>query len=136
MARSRFARALRGLVGGTALRVPAIHRRLTGRLSALGFRYPAPDGEHRLTGARMPDVALADGTRLYEALRGGRFVLVGTGDVTGWEDRVRVAAPAEPGADAVLVRPDGYVAKVFTGMPDPTTLRNALAALAGTSVAK
>ncbi|KOX21702.1 FAD-dependent oxidoreductase [Saccharothrix sp. NRRL B-16348] len=136
MARSPFARALRGLVGGTALRVPAIHRRLTGRLSALGFRYPAPDGEHRLTGTRMPDVALADGTRLYEALRGGRFVLVGTGDVTGWEDRVRAAAPAEPGADAVLIRPDGYVAKVFTGTPDPTTLRNALAALAGTSVAK
>jgi hypothetical protein len=83
----------------------------------------------------MPDVALSDGTRLYEALRGGRFVLVGTGDITGWEDRVRVAALAEPDDDAVLVRPDGYVAKVFTGTPDPTTLRNALAALAGTSVA-
>lgn len=135
MMRSRFARALRGLVGGTALRVPAIHRRLTGRLSALGFRYRAPGGEHRLTGTRMPDVALADGTRLYEALRGGRFVVVGTGDVTGWEDRVRVAAPAEPGADTVLVRPDGYVARVFTGTPDPAALRDALAALVGKSVA-
>ncbi|MCX2946715.1 FAD-dependent monooxygenase [Lentzea sp. NEAU-D7] len=134
MARSRFARVLRGLAGGTALRVPAIHRRLTGRLSALGFRYPAPAGEHRLTGTRMPDAALADGTRLYEALRGGRFVLVGSGDVTGWEERVRVAAPAEPGAETVLVRPDGYVAKVFTGTPDAATLRNALSALAGESV--
>ncbi|PSL52723.1 2-polyprenyl-6-methoxyphenol hydroxylase-like FAD-dependent oxidoreductase [Saccharothrix carnea] len=136
MARSRFARALRGLVGGTALRVPAIHRRLTGRLTALGFRYRHAAGEHRLTGTRMPDVPLADGTRLYEALRGGRFVLVGTGDVTGWDDRVRVAAPAERGADTVLVRPDGYVAEVFTGTPDPAALRDTLTALAGTSVAE
>ncbi|MFC7615372.1 FAD-dependent monooxygenase [Actinokineospora soli] len=131
MVRSRFARVLRGLVGGTALRVPAIHRRLTGRLSALGFRYAAPDGEHRLTGTRMPDVDLADGSRLYEALRGGRFVLVGTGDVTGWDDRVRVAAPADPRTDTLLVRPDGYVGKVFPGTPDPGTLRDALAALVG-----
>ncbi|MFD0205007.1 MULTISPECIES: FAD-dependent oxidoreductase [Saccharothrix] len=121
---------------GTALRVPAVHRKLTGRLTALGFRYRHAAGEHRLTGTRMPDAPLADGTRLSEALRGGRFVLVGTGDVTGWEDRVRVTAPAAPGADTVLVRPDGHVAKVFTGTPDPAALRDTLTALAGTPVAE
>lgn len=136
MARSRFARALRGLVGGTALRVPAIHRRLTGRLTALGFRYRKARGEHELVGTRMPDVELADGTRLYESLRGGRFVLVGKGEVTGWEDRVRVALPAEPSEETVLVRPDGHVAKVFASVPDPATLRASLATLAGASVAQ
>lgn len=136
MARSRFARALRGLVGGTALRVPAIHRRLTGRLTALGFRYRKARGEHELVGTRMPDVELADGTRLYESLRGGRFVLVGKGEVTGWEDRVRVALPASPSEETILVRPDGHVAKVFAAVPDPATLRESLVALAGTSVAQ
>jgi 2-polyprenyl-6-methoxyphenol hydroxylase-like FAD-dependent oxidoreductase len=131
MMRSRVARTLRGLIGGTVLRIPAIHRKLTGRLTALGFRYRAPRGEHELVGTRMPDVALADGTRLYEALRGGRFVLMGKGDVDGWDDRVAVAAPATPSQRTILVRPDGYVAKVFTGTPDPATLHTALAALAG-----
>lgn len=131
MMRSRVARTLRGLIGGTALRIPAIHRRLTGRLTALGFRYRAPRGEHELVGTRMPDVALADGTRLYEALRGGRFVVVGKGNVDGWGDRAGVAAPATPSPHTVLVRPDGYVAKVYTGTPDPATLHTALAALAG-----
>ncbi|OLF14305.1 FAD-dependent oxidoreductase [Actinophytocola xinjiangensis] len=134
MARSRVTRALRGMVGGIALRVPAIHRTLTGRLTALGFRYPAPAGEHRLTGTRQPDLPLADGTRLYEALRGGRFVLVGAADLTGWDDRVRVVTPAQPRTDTVLVRPDGYVAKIFTGTPDPTALRDTLTALAGRPV--
>jgi hypothetical protein len=131
MLRSRVARTLRGLIGGTALRVPAIHRKLTGRLTALGFRYRAPEGEHKLVGTRMPDVTLADGTRLYEALRGGRFVVVGKGDVDGWGDRVAVAAPTAPSPHTFLVRPDGYVAKVFTGTPDPAALHTALAALAG-----
>jgi hypothetical protein len=84
----------------------------------------------------MPDVPLAGGGRLYEALRGGRFVLVGEAgsddihDVNGWEDRVRVAAPAEPIGHPVLVRPDGYVAKVFD-RADPAAPRAALAELTG-----
>ncbi len=131
MMRSRVARTLRGLIGGTALRIPAIHRKLTGRLTALGFRYRAPRGEHKLVGTRMPDVALADGTRLYEALRGGRFVLVGKGNVDDWGDRVRAAAPVDASPHTVLVRPDGYVAKVFTGTPNPATLHRTLTALAG-----
>jgi hypothetical protein len=63
----------------------------------------------------MPDLP-CDGGRLYELLRGGRFLLVDTtGRLRGaepWADRVRpVRAAAAPGVPAVvLVRPDGYVA--------------------------
>jgi 2-polyprenyl-6-methoxyphenol hydroxylase-like FAD-dependent oxidoreductase len=112
MVRSRLGRAVRGLVGGLALRVPAVRQKLTGRISAVGFRYASPRGEDPLVGTRMPDLALADGTRLYENLRGGRFVLVGHGDLGGWADRVRVVEPAEPVGHTILVRPDGYVATV------------------------
>jgi 2-polyprenyl-6-methoxyphenol hydroxylase-like FAD-dependent oxidoreductase len=115
MLRSRVGRAVRGLVGGAALRVPAVRRKVTGRISAIGFRYPAPDGAHPLVGTRMPDVDLADGSRVYEHLRGGRFVAVGDAAPEGWGDRVRVVAPAEPTGRTVLVRPDGYVAAVVEG---------------------
>ncbi|WP_410592098.1 FAD-dependent oxidoreductase [Amycolatopsis sp. lyj-23] len=131
MLRSPVLRVLRGLVGGTVVRVPAVHRTLIGRLSAVGFRYPAPSGEHKLVGTRMPDIPLADGTRLYEALRGGRFVLLGDTKPDGWTGRVHVAAPAEPAGTTVLVRPDGYVAKVFAGAPGAAALHTTLTALAG-----
>jgi hypothetical protein len=70
----------------------------------------------------MPDVALRTGngsTRTAELLRRGRPVLLALTDRAGladaakeWGDRVDViiAATAEPPADAVLIRPDGYVA--------------------------
>jgi 2-polyprenyl-6-methoxyphenol hydroxylase-like FAD-dependent oxidoreductase len=115
MLRSRTGRAARGLLGGAALRVPAIRRKVTGRISGVGFRYPAPRGEDPLVGARMPDIPLADGTRLYESLRGGRFVIVGTAQADGWADRVRVVAPADPTGRTVLVRPDGHVGAVAEG---------------------
>ncbi|GIJ73054.1 FAD-dependent monooxygenase [Virgisporangium ochraceum] len=128
MLRSRVGRTLRGLVGGAALRVPAVRRRVTGRITAVGFRYAAPDGADPLVGTRMPDLDLADGSRLYEHLRGGRFALVGDAAVDGWADRVRVVAPAGPTGRTVLVRPDGYVAAVVAPGDD---LRPTLAALAG-----
>lgn len=133
--RSRVGRSVRGLVGGLALRLPPVRARLTGRISAVGFRYPAPRGADPRVGARMPDVPLADGGRLYERLRGGRFVLLG-GDVpAGWEDRVVAAAVRGPdapdgaasGGPVMLVRPDGYVGAVgdvelaaLVGRPGPT----------------
>ncbi|GIJ54961.1 FAD-dependent monooxygenase [Virgisporangium aurantiacum] len=128
MLRSRVGRAVRGVVGGLALRVPAIRRRLTGRISAIGFRYAAPRGEDPRVGSRMPDLDLADGTRLYEHLRGGRFVLVGGTAPEGWGDRVRAVASA---GEIVLVRPDGYVAKIFGRTAEPAEVRTALAALVG-----
>jgi 3-(3-hydroxy-phenyl)propionate hydroxylase len=106
------------------IRVEEVNRRLSGLVSALDVRYPV-DGGHRLVGARMPDVDLktADGdTRVSRLLHAGRGVLLDlTADsalraaAAGWADRVDLV-PARhgdarlDGVDAVLVRPDGYVA--------------------------
>ncbi|KAB8180026.1 FAD-dependent monooxygenase [Microbispora catharanthi] len=117
--RSPVLRAVRNQVSGTAMRVAPLRRAaaLT-MLSGLGIRYPAPAGAHSWVGRRVPDLPLADSSgggtapaRLYEALRGGRFVLVGRlAPPAGWGDRVDHVVPAEAGAAAMLVRPDGYLA--------------------------
>ncbi|MFI6595278.1 FAD-dependent monooxygenase [Nonomuraea sp. NPDC050536] len=72
-------------------------------------------------GWMLPDVALktSDGpVRLVELLRAGRPLLLDlagrddlVAEAAGWRDRVEVVrATAELDVDAVLVRPDGYVA--------------------------
>jgi hypothetical protein len=128
MIKSAVGRAVRGFVGHNALAVPKVRTKLTGQLSGIGYTYPAPDGAHELVGTRAEDIPLAGGGRLYEALRGGQFVLVGDVDVTGWADRVTVAAPAEPTGVVMLVRPDGYVGWAGT---DVTELHRVLADLVG-----
>ncbi|GGM92748.1 FAD-dependent monooxygenase [Streptomyces fuscichromogenes] len=130
-----------------------VRRRIVGQVTGIGYRYPAPRGAHRLTGTRVPDLALTDaargtasgtasggasgtasgggpgapagGGRLYEALRGGRFVLVTPDpardpardpaptphDVSArYGDRLAVAHWRSGRRTTVLVRPDGYVA--------------------------
>ncbi|MGW3174072.1 FAD-dependent monooxygenase [Streptomyces sp. NPDC001153] len=88
-------------------------RKVAGQVTGIGYRYPAPRGAHRLTGTRVPDVALAGGGRLYEALRGGRFVLITPEPYEagpGRADRLAVAHWASDRRTTVLVRPDGYAA--------------------------
>ncbi|WP_217549401.1 FAD-dependent monooxygenase [Streptomyces sp. GbtcB6] len=96
-----------------------VRRRIIGQITGIGYRYPAPRGAHRLTGTRVPDLALAgasaDCGRLYEALRGGRFVLVTPGPGgydagTRYAGRLAVAQWRSGRRTTVLVRPDGYVA--------------------------
>lgn len=134
MIKPRIGRALRGLIGSAAFAIPPIARRAAGMLTAIGVTYRAPRAAHRLVGTRVPDLALADGSRLYEALRRGRFVLVGDADVAGWQDRVRVTLPAVPGP-TMLVRPDGYVAWASDNGVDPLTLRTTLTGLCGAPAA-
>ncbi len=94
------------LFAGTATRSRRVRQRMAGLISGIGIGYPRPRGAHPLAGQRAPDIALP-GQRLYEALRGGQFVLVTPGQ-TGSFDGVRtVRGPAGP---TMLVRPDGYVA--------------------------
>jgi hypothetical protein len=95
-----------------------------GIVSGLGIRYDLAEGEHPLLGRRMPPdtvLTLADGsrTRVGELLRTGRGLLLAGDDATaaaahGHSDRVHVVTAAwsvpGPPLDAVLVRPDGYVA--------------------------
>ncbi|GAA5200120.1 FAD-dependent monooxygenase [Rugosimonospora acidiphila] len=118
MIKSRIERAARNGLGGTALRIGPVARKAAGSVSGVSIRYPAPRGAHPLTGCRAPDALLAgDGQspgRLYEALRGGTFVLLAPAEAVpaarNWGPRVRAASPADPGGPTTLVRPDGYVA--------------------------
>ncbi|WP_410098615.1 hypothetical protein [Streptomyces sp. STR69] len=88
-----------------------------------------PRGTHRLTGTRVPDLSLANGTRLYEALRGGRFVLITPEayDPKGAHDgRLAPERWASDRSTALLVRPDGYVAWAADDA-DPAAVEAALA---------
>ena len=118
-------------------------KRLAGITSGLDIHYDLGEG-HPLLGRRMPDLDLvtADGPlRVFELLHKARPVLLNLGepgsfDITAWADRIQmidaehegpwelpvVGAVAAP--DAVLVRPDGYVAWVGAGKDEG--LREAL----------
>ena len=73
-----------------------------------------PHGMDRRVGTRAPDVALADGRRLHDALRGGRFVLLGPSTAT-IDPPPQVDVVEQPGVDRWrLIRPDGYVGWVGT----------------------
>jgi 2-polyprenyl-6-methoxyphenol hydroxylase-like FAD-dependent oxidoreductase len=82
---ARPARVGRRLLARAVTTVGPARRRAAGLLSGLDIAYERPPGAHALVGRRM-----AGGPALYEALRGGRFVVV--------EDGL-----------SILVRPDGYV---------------------------
>ncbi|MDC2959403.1 FAD-dependent oxidoreductase [Streptomyces gilvifuscus] len=112
-------------VVGELLSHPDAAEYAAGMLSNLGIRYDLAKGEHPLLGRRMPPdtrLTLPDGSsrRVGELLRTGRGLLLAADDATaaaarGHSDRIDVVtgtwttAPAAP-LDAVLVRPDGYVA--------------------------
>ncbi|MFD6418766.1 FAD-dependent monooxygenase [Streptomyces sp. NPDC060194] len=111
-AQNPLLRAVRALVSAAVDRTPPLQRKALGQITGIGYAYPAPRGAHRLTGTRVPDVALKGG-RLHEALRGGRFVLItpgpyqGPGVREGWLTVTRWAGERR---STVLVRPDGYAA--------------------------
>jgi FAD binding domain len=106
------ARKARNLAMHFALARPAVNRRIGFALSGLWISYPAPHGAHPLTGHRAGDVPLA-GTpaRLFEAMRGGGFVLLAPEALAtaAKAGAVRHAVPAD-GGPVRLVRPDGYIA--------------------------
>jgi len=138
MSRSRLGETMRRLAVRTLLHVPPVYRKLAGLLSGIGIRYGRPAGAHPWTGRRMPDRRGTDGGRLYEVMRGGQFVLVdATGSGIELDGVVTLRVPAQARTpNAVLVRPDGYVA--WAGdRPTPEGLRRTLApgrASAGTAV--
>ncbi|MCT7353982.1 FAD-dependent monooxygenase [Streptomyces sp. 15-116A] len=110
-------RAVRALVTAAVNAARPAQTKALAQISGIGFTYPAPRGAHRLTGTRVPDVELAGGRRLYEALRGGRFVLITPRSLEepyeSRDDREDLPAVEHWASDrrtTVLVRPDGYVA--------------------------
>ncbi len=119
----RVLSAGRRLLVPAATRIPTVARRMAGGLSGLRISYPAPRGAHPLAGKRVPDWPLADGRRLYEALRGGRFLLAGSrslppGLTSGYGDRVDMVEVAFPPGIIALIRPDAYVAWAATWSDD------------------
>jgi 2-polyprenyl-6-methoxyphenol hydroxylase-like FAD-dependent oxidoreductase len=127
--RSPLVRALRASVAAVAHSLGVVEARASRGISGIGIAYHAPLGSHPLTGRRVPDLRLAgEPTRLYEALRQGKFVLVGrevAAVAAPWAGRVVAASPAAGLHPTLLVRPDGYAAWVAED-PNPDEVRKAL----------
>lgn len=82
------------------------------KVSGLDISYPALAGAHPLTGRHAEDVRLASGgpSRLIEAMRGGKFVLLAPEELhpSAKRDHVLAAVPVDEGP-VRLVRPDGFI---------------------------
>ncbi|HKS50708.1 MAG TPA: FAD-dependent monooxygenase [Pseudonocardiaceae bacterium] len=115
----RWAQRARNVIGQLLTAIPPVAAAVAGTISGVGIRYPAPPGADRRVGTRMPNIPLAEGG-LHEALRGGRFVLVGTdAPSVDLPAQVDAAVPARPTGELLLVRPDGYLAWVGTAADFP-----------------
>ncbi|GGZ18119.1 FAD-dependent monooxygenase [Streptomyces poonensis] len=142
MAKYPWTLAFRAALTAFLGRVGPARARVLGQISGIGYKYAAPRGAHRFVGLRAPDVALKGG-RLYEALRGGRFVLItpqsprqspgsDPAKELAAEDRLAVESWASDRRTTVLVRPDGYVAwAADEGAADARAVKTALAAALG-----
>ncbi|MEU3247241.1 FAD-dependent monooxygenase [Streptomyces sp. NPDC006875] len=135
MAKRPWTMALRAALTMVLNGVGPAARKAAGQITGIGYAYKAPRGAHALVGTRAPDVALRGG-RLYEALRGGRFVLVTPGPasrpygVGDRKDRLTVGNWAGGRRTTLLVRPDGYVAWAAES-PDAAAVEAAVTAAVG-----
>jgi len=134
------------------LRTDEPRRRIAGEMSGLDVRYDLGTG-HPLLGRRMPDLDLvtANGPkRVFTLLHRAQPVLLNLGEPGGFDisscgDRVQLVDARYPGTwdlpvlgcvtapEAVLIRPDGYVAWVGEG--SQAGLADALTTWFGTPVA-
>lgn len=130
----------RKLVARAATETPFVAHRLAGAISGISISYPAARDAHPLTGARAADLPLADGSRLYEALRDGRFLLAvdpatdPADAMSGYGDRVELVTRARAAGTVALVRPDAYIAWAGDSTADQTgtaRIRGALARSCG-----
>jgi 2-polyprenyl-6-methoxyphenol hydroxylase-like FAD-dependent oxidoreductase len=123
---SKPRRLLRSAVIGAVTRVPRGRRLLGERLSGIGIAYPRQRGDDWMVGRRMPDI-VCDGKRVYELLREAKFVLVTATPVTMDRPDIVHAVDNHPELpDAVLVRPDSYVAWASERLPDASELAAAV----------
>jgi 3-(3-hydroxy-phenyl)propionate hydroxylase len=134
------------------LRMEEPRKYIAGMMSGLDIHYDLGEG-HPLLGRRMPDLDLVTSfgpVRVFTLLHDARPVLINFGerigvDISPWSDRVQLIDAAYsgtwelpvigtvPGPDAVLIRPDGYVA--WAGQQTSNGLLEALAYWFGPSAA-
>jgi 2-polyprenyl-6-methoxyphenol hydroxylase-like FAD-dependent oxidoreductase len=113
--------AARNVLAFAATRIPYLAKHLAGAISGESISYPASPDAHPLAGKRVGDQALVDGRRLYEALRGGRFLLAASPGAlpadaaTGYRERVEAAPLARITGTVALIRPDAYIAWAAAG---------------------
>ena len=127
------AEALRDLFQELLLDESAL-RRVGALMAGTDIRYPPADpNAHPLTGTFAPDLV----AELMQAARPLFLDLADRPDLreiaAPWQPRVeiRMAENAERPADAILIRPDAYIAWAGTS-DDPAGLREALFAWFGT----
>jgi bifunctional hydroxylase/dehydrase len=116
------------------IQLKSVSRHLAGTASGLDIRYDVGPGNHPLLGRRMPHQSLAVGervtntTHLLHSARGVLLDFTGNSELrraaSGWADLVDIvtATPLTTGAggqltgtEAILLRPDGYVAWAAPG---------------------
>lgn len=123
LGRSLPRRLLRRVAITALLSTGPTRRALGGRLSGIAISYPRKRDDHRLVGRRMPDIACA-GTRVYELLRDGRFLLLTkSGLALGRADVTCAVTGDDQLPPAVLIRPDGYVAWAGAAADAPAAVR-------------
>jgi bifunctional oxygenase/reductase len=108
-----------------------VRARLAGMVSGLDITYDTCTGGHPLAGRRLPPraVTVAGATvHTAELLRSGQGLLLvppgaaGLRDAaTPWAESVRLADGGPEDTDALLVRPDGYVAWAGTSAAEAVT---------------
>jgi 2-polyprenyl-6-methoxyphenol hydroxylase-like FAD-dependent oxidoreductase len=126
LGRSKVQRKVQELAVGFLTRVPRTKRMMGERLSGIGIAYPHRRDDDWMVGRRMPDID-CEGKRLYERLREGKFVLVTAVPVElARPDIVHTVDQHPELPDAVLVRPDGYVAWASERMPSASELSAAI----------
>ncbi len=123
---SKVGRLLRTAVIGAVTRVPRGRRLLGERLSGTGIAYPRDRHDDWMVGRRMPDI-VCDGERVYDLLREGKFVVVTAAPVELNRPDIVHAIENHPELpDAVLVRPDSYVAWASERLPEAAELATAI----------
>src|SRR3984893_11512391 len=126
LGRSKARRMVQSLAVGVLTRIPRTKRMMGERLSGIGIAYPHGRDDDWMVGRRMPDIDCG-GKRLHERLREGKFVLVTAEPVElDRPDIVHTADKHPELPDAVLVRPDGYVAWASERMPGAAQLSAAI----------
>src|SRR6201996_3722931 len=123
-AQGREGQALRAMLTDALAASPELNRQLAVAASGVDVSYPAGPGDHPLTGRRVPNLKLADGSDVFGRLATGRFVLAGVtpgqlAEQAGPDavDAVTATAggfaggqpPWDTGGGALL-RPDGHLA--------------------------